>query len=42
LQNIVSDNLLKERLDADALENIGLVQSKTGFQQKYVKMKTKL
>jgi len=34
--------MLKERLDADALENIGLVNSKTAFQQKYVKMKTKL
>jgi len=42
MQNVVTENLLKERLDADALENVGLINSKTAYQQKYVKMKTKL
>lgn len=41
-QALIPDFVLKERLDADTLENLGLVQSKALFQQKYVKTKTKL
>ncbi len=33
---------MKERLDQDTLENMGLLASKQTFQQKYVKLKTKL
>ncbi|ELU01724.1 hypothetical protein CAPTEDRAFT_200906, partial [Capitella teleta] len=39
---LVLEELLKERLDLETLENIGLLQSKSLFQQKYVKTKTKL
>lgn len=42
LQELVGGSLLKERLDMDTLEVVGLVQSKTHFNQKYVKTKTKL
>ena len=42
LQIVVPDCLLKEKLDPEVLENMGLLQSKTAFQQKYVKTKTKL
>ena len=41
-QSLIPEFLLKERLDAETLENMGLVQSKVTFQQKYVKTKTKL
>lgn len=41
-QQLIPDFILKERLDAETLENMGLVQSKALFQQKYVKTKTKL
>lgn len=41
-QLLIPDFILKERLDAETLENMGLVQSKALFQQKYVKTKTKL
>ncbi|ESO04771.1 hypothetical protein HELRODRAFT_191720 [Helobdella robusta] len=41
-QVIVPESLLKERLDLDVLEALGLLQSKTIYQQKYVKTKTKL
>ncbi|XP_029643856.1 THO complex subunit 2 [Octopus sinensis] len=39
---IVPDCVLKERLDQETLECVGLIQSKQLFQQKYVKTKTKL
>ncbi|KAI8730814.1 THO complex subunit 2, partial [Biomphalaria glabrata] len=39
---IIADGLLKERLDQDSLELVGLVSSKVGFNQKYVKTKTRL
>ena len=41
-QHIVPDCLLKERLDLDTLETMGIIHSKQTFQQKYVKVKTKL
>ncbi|CAL1526810.1 unnamed protein product [Lymnaea stagnalis] len=39
---VVPDGLLKERLDQDSLELAGLVNSQIGFNQKYVKTKTRL
>ncbi|KAH9492652.1 THO complex subunit 2 [Bulinus truncatus] len=39
---VVFDGLLKERLDQDSLELVGLVSSQVGFNQKYVKTKTRL
>ena len=36
------DWLVKERLDLETLENVGLVKNSQQFQQKYVKIKTKL
>ncbi|KAK3741029.1 hypothetical protein RRG08_005719 [Elysia crispata] len=41
-QIVVPDVLLKERLDQDSLELAGLVASQQGFNQKYVKTKTRL
>ena len=41
-QGVVGEELLKERLDMDTLEQTQLVPSKTAFNQKYVKTKTKL
>ena len=41
-QHIVPDCLLKERLDLDTLETMGIIHAKQTFQQKYVKVKTKL
>ena len=42
LQDLLGESLLKERLDMETLEIVGLVQSKANFNQKYVKTKTKL
>ena len=42
LQSIVSEPLLKERIDYDTLENVGILASKSQFSQKYVKTKTRL
>ena len=42
IQGLLGDTLLKERLDMDTLEAVGLVPSKTSFNQRYVKTKTKL
>jgi THO complex subunit 2 len=39
---LLGDALLKERLDMDTLEMVGLVASKANFNQRYVKTKTKL
>ncbi|BFZ15044.1 hypothetical protein BsWGS_18083 [Bradybaena similaris] len=39
---VVPEWLLKERLDQDSLELAGLVGSQVGFNQKYVKTKTRL
>ena len=41
-QNVVGEDLLKERLDMDTLELTGLIASKNNYNQKYVKTKTKL
>lgn len=41
-QNMVGDELLKERLDMETLESSALIASKNNFNQKYVKTKTKL
>lgn len=42
IQGLLGDALLKERLDMDTLEAVGLVPSKANFNQRYVKTKTKL
>ncbi|XP_055886649.1 THO complex subunit 2-like [Biomphalaria glabrata] len=39
---IIADCLLKERLDQDSLELVGLVSSQVGYNQKYVKTETRL
>jgi THO complex subunit 2 len=39
---IIGEDLLKERLDMDTLELAGLIPSKSNYNQKYVKTKTKL
>ena len=41
-QNVIGEELLKERLDMETLESSALVASKNNFNQKYVKTKTKL
>lgn len=41
-QKYVASSLLKERLDLETLESLGLLASKSQFNQKYVKTKTKL
>lgn len=41
-QKFVASSLLKERLDLETLESLGLLASKSQFNQKYVKTKTKL
>ena len=42
IQALVPEAILKERLDQDTLENMGLLVSKQAFQAKYVKVKTRL
>jgi hypothetical protein len=42
LKPIVGDDLLRERLEIDTLENLKLIQKKEAFNQKYVKIKTRL
>uniref|UniRef100_A0A8D0CBS1 THO complex subunit 2 n=1 Tax=Salvator merianae TaxID=96440 RepID=A0A8D0CBS1_SALMN len=39
---LVSDTILKERLDPDTLESLGLIKQSQQFNQKSVKIKTKL
>ncbi|XP_061165363.1 THO complex subunit 2-like isoform X2 [Saccostrea echinata] len=41
-EKMVAASILKERLDQETLESLGLLSSKTQFNQKYVKTKTKL
>ncbi|XP_056012472.1 THO complex subunit 2-like isoform X2 [Ostrea edulis] len=41
-EKMVASSLLKERLDLETLESLGLLSSKAQFSQKYVKLKTKL
>uniref|UniRef100_K1QG84 THO complex subunit 2 n=1 Tax=Magallana gigas TaxID=29159 RepID=K1QG84_MAGGI len=41
-EKFVASSLLKERLDLETLESLGLLASKSQFNQKYVKTKTKL
>ncbi|XP_075429525.1 THO complex subunit 2 isoform X1 [Ascaphus truei] len=40
--NLVSDTILKERLDPETLESLGLIKQSQQFNQKSVKIKTKL
>ncbi|XP_028517932.1 THO complex subunit 2 isoform X2 [Exaiptasia diaphana] len=40
--SVIPEVLLKERLDLETLEALGLIQSQKTFNQKYVKTKTKL
>lgn len=42
MQGMLGDALLKERLDMDTLEAVNMIPSKTNFNQRYVKTKTKL
>ena len=42
LQPGLQESSLKERLESETLESIRLVQSAKTFNQRYVKMKTKL
>lgn len=42
VQKLASEPLLKERMDMETLDGLGLVISKNAFNQKYVKTKTKL
>ncbi|KAK7097709.1 THO complex subunit 2-like isoform X2 [Littorina saxatilis] len=42
VSSLVTESLLKERLEQDTLEVAGLVSSRQQFQQKYVKTKTRL
>ena len=41
-QGIVPEALLKERLDVETLDTLGIIQSQKAFNQKYVRTKTKL
>ena len=41
-QDVVPEVLLKERLEPDALERVGLVMDSKAFSQKGIKLKTKL
>lgn len=41
-QDFLKESLLKERLDNDTLEATGILPQKKTFQQKYVRLKTKL
>ena len=42
LQEVVPTVLLKEHLEVDTLEAVGLIPSAKVFNQKFVKMKTRL
>lgn len=42
IQYLVSDTVLKERLDPETLESLGLIKQSQQFNQKSVKIKTKL
>ena len=42
LSEVVPDTVLRERLEADTLETLGLVPDAKNFMQKGIKMKTKL
>ena len=42
LQEVVPVSLLKEHLEVDTLEAVGLIPSAKVFNQKFVKMKTRL
>ena len=41
-QGVVPEALLKERLDVETLDTLGIIQSQKAFNQKYVRTKTKL
>jgi THO complex subunit 2 len=42
VKNIIGDDLLKERLEIETLENLKLISKKEIFNQKYIKIKTRL
>lgn len=42
LKSIVGDELLKERLEIETLESLKLIAKKDTFNQKYIKIKTRL
>lgn len=42
LQGVVPEALLKERLDVETLDTLGIIPSTKAFNQKYVRTKTKL
>ena len=41
-QGVVPEALLKERLDVETLDTLGIIPSQKAFNQKYVRTKTKL
>ena len=41
-KGVVPEALLKERLDVETLDTLGIIQSQKAFNQKYVRTKTKL
>jgi len=41
-KQIVGDDIFKERLEVDTLENMKLINKKENFNQKYIKIKTRL
>ena len=41
-QAVVPEALLKERLDVETLDTLGIIPSQKAFNQKYVRTKTKL
>jgi hypothetical protein len=42
LKQVVGDDLLKERLEIETLESLKLISKKETFNQKYIKIKTRL
>ncbi len=41
-QQMIGDDLLKERLEIETLESLKLITKKENFNQKYIKIKTRL
>ena len=41
-QSFISESLMRERLDLETLDTLGIIQSKGNIQSKYVKTKTKI
>ena len=42
IQPLIGDDLLKERLEIETLESLKLIAKKEAFNQKYIKIKTRL